>query len=44
MPKKFMVFDHDFTVISNSTEKSKIVITILNFPACIPVLQTEYSF
>jgi len=33
MLKKFMVFDHDFVVISNSTEKSKILITIPDLPA-----------
>lgn len=33
MPKKFMVFDHNLAVISNSTEKSKILITIPDFPA-----------
>ena len=33
MPKKFMVFDHDFALISNSTEKSKILITIPDFAA-----------
>jgi len=28
-----MVFDHVFAVISNSTEKSKILITIPDLPA-----------
>lgn len=33
MPKKFMAFDHDSTLINNSTEKSKILITFPDLPA-----------